>query len=185
MEMKKIFNTTKGFTLLEILVSIGVLALMSTLLTQVFITSTRSNTKTEIAKDVKQNGDFATEVIARLIRNSLAITTLCSTTGTTTSSIAITNPDGGATTLGCALDGTVTRIASTSAGATAYLTASNLTLGGTSCSGATLTFTCTAPVDQPTTVSIAFTLSQKGTPEDQSARASASFQTTVAIRNKD
>ncbi len=174
-----------GFTLLEILVAIGVIALMGTLIAQVFFTTTRSNTKTEVQKNVKQNGDFAIEVMGRMIRGARTMATNCSAAGTTTTSIAITNQDGGTTTFGCLLDGTVTRIASTSAGRTDYLTDQNLTIGGAACTGASLQFVCTAPSDQPSTVAITFQLSQKGTPADQFEKASASFQTTVAIRNPD
>jgi len=173
----------KGFTLLEILVAMGVLAILGTVIAQVFFTTTRTNTKVEISKDVKQNGDFAMEVMSRIVRNAASVTTVCSDTGTATDTITVDNLDGGITTFECVLDGDITRIASTSAGRTDYLTSSSLTLGGTDCTGATLQFVCMSPVDGPTTVAIAFTLAQKGTPVDQFEKASASFQTTVAIRN--
>ena len=172
-----------GFTLLEIMVSIGIVAIMGVLISQVFFTTTRSNTKAELLKNIKQNGDFSVDIMGRMIRNANAITTTCAETGSTTSSIALSNPDGGSTAFGCLLDGTVMRIASTSAGRTDYLTNSGLTLGGTDCNGASLSFVCTAPAGQPTTVAITFSLAQKGTPADQFDRASASFQTTAAIRN--
>ena len=173
----------QGFTLLEIMVSIGIVAIMGVLISQVFFTTTRSNAKAEVLKNVKQNGDFAAELMGRMIRNANAITTTCADTGSTTTSITLTNPNGGSTAFGCILDGTVMRIASTSAGRTDYLTDSGLTLGGVDCNGASLSFVCTAPAGQPTTVAITFRLAQKGTPPDQFDRASASFQTTAAIRN--
>lgn len=194
--MKKISNSKRGlpsttfcrksgagFTLLEVLVAVGVVGVASVLIAQVFFATTRSNTKTELLKNVKQNGDFAVGVVNRLIRNATAITTACSTTGTTTTTISLTNPDGNTTTLGCLLDGAVTRIASVSATATDYLTDSALTLGGSACNGSSLSFVCTTPSGQPTTVTVSFTLSQKGTPVAQFEKSSASFQTTVAIRN--
>ena len=173
----------QGFTLLEIMVSIGIVAIMGVLISQIFFTTTRSNAKAEVLKNVKQNGDFAAELMGRMIRNANAITTTCADTGSTTTSITLTNPNGGSTAFGCLLDGTVMRIASTSAGRTDYLTDSGLTLGGVDCNGASLSFVCTAPAGQPTTVAITFRLAQKGTPPDQFDRASASFQTTAAIRN--
>lgn len=171
--------------MLEIVVAVGVIALVGTLITQVFFTTSRSNTKTEVQKNVKQNGDFAIELMGRMIRGARRVTTSCSTAGTTTTSIAITNPDGGGTTFGCLLDGTVTRIASTSASRTDYLTDQDLTLGGVDCTGASLQFVCTTPTDQPTTIAITFQLTQQGAPPDQFDKASGSFQTTVAIRNPD
>ena len=112
------------------MVSIGIVAIMGVLISQVFFTTTRSNAKAEVLKNVKQNGDFAAELMGRMIRNANAITTTCADTGSTTTSITLTNPNGGSTAFGCLLDGTVMRIASTSAGRTDYLTDSGLTLGG-------------------------------------------------------
>lgn len=172
-----------GFTLLEIMVSIGIVAIVGLLISQVFFTTTRTNSKTEVLKNIKQNGDFSLERVTDLVRNAREITSTCAEGGTTAASITFTNPDGGSTALGCLLDGTVTRIASVSAGSTDYLTDSALTLGGADCNAASLTFVCTAPAGQPATVAITFSLAQKGTPPDQFDRASASFQTTVAIRN--
>jgi len=45
---------SKGFTLLEILISISIAASVSILIAQVFFTTSRTNTKTELLKDVKQ-----------------------------------------------------------------------------------------------------------------------------------
>src|SRR5574341_1852665 len=138
-----------GFTLLEVLVAIGIMALVGTLIAQVFFTTTRSNTKVEITKDVKQSGDFAVEVMSRIIRNAVSITTVCAESGTTTSTITVTNLDERETTFGCLLDGTVTRIASTSGTRTDYLTPTNVTLGGANCGTSSLSFVCTTPLDEP------------------------------------
>ncbi|KKU96317.1 MAG: hypothetical protein UY27_C0001G0010 [Candidatus Gottesmanbacteria bacterium GW2011_GWA1_48_13] len=173
----------KGFTLLEILVAIGILAIVGTLIVQVFFTTTRANSKTEVQKNVKQNGDFAIEAMSRLIRSARSVSSSCTAGGATTESLTLINEHGRTTTFGCLLDGEVTRVASTSGARTDYLTDQNLTLGGASCTQDSLQFVCTAPADQPAMVSITFGLSQKGTPPDQFEKASASFQTTVAIRN--
>ena len=169
--------------MLEVLVSIGILAMVGTLIVQVFFTTTRANSKTEVQKNVKQNGDFAVEVMSRLIRSARSITTSCTAGGATTESVTFVNQNGGTTTLGCLLDGAVTRVASTSAGRTDYLTDKSLTIGGAECTQDSLQFVCTAPAGQPAMVAITFRLSQKGTPQDQFEKATAAFQTTVAIRN--
>ncbi|MBI5448716.1 prepilin-type N-terminal cleavage/methylation domain-containing protein [Candidatus Gottesmanbacteria bacterium] len=185
MAIKNVHDSWKkqGFTLLEIMVSIGIVAVVGVLISQVFFTTTRSNAKSEVLKNVKQNGDFSLERIYQLVRNATEVTSTCAEGGTSSSSITLTNPDGESTSLGCLLDGTVTRIASVSASTTEYLTDSALTLGGADCNASSLTFVCTMPAGQPATVAIIFSLAQKGTPPDQFDRASASFQTTAAIRN--
>ncbi len=158
-----------GFTLIETLISIGIIASVGILISQVFFTTTRVNTKTELLKDVKQNGEYAMEVVSRMIRNSSAID--CSSTP---SSLGITNTDGTSTTLSCVQDVSVNRLASTSA------TVEYLTSSSTTCTS--LSFTCTAYPDQPPKIMVQLSLSQKGTPVDQFEKASISFQTTVSPR---
>lgn len=179
----------KGFTLLEILISISIAATIGVLISQVFFTTTRSNTKTEILKEVKQNGDYALNIMERMIRNAIRVESTCAESGSTLSSLAILNPDGDTTTFGCTYSTTysVTLIASTSASAgTEYLTSTGVTLGGTSCSDAnnSLSFVCTSYSDQPPKVSVSFTVRQPGVPPDQSDQASMLFKTTATPRNK-
>lgn len=178
----------KGFTLLEILISITIAGAVGVLIAQVFFTTARSNTKTELLKDVKQNGEYAMGIMERMIRSALRVESTCSETGTTLSTIEILNPNGDITTFGCFLDpdANVTRIASTSAtGVMEYLTSSNITIGGDTCADTdnSLSFVCTSYPDQPSKVTISFSLSQLGTPTDQFERASVLFQTTAAPRN--
>jgi len=54
---------------MEILVAVSALAVMGVLLTQVFVTTIRTNTKNEISKEVKQNGDLAVSIMTRMILN--------------------------------------------------------------------------------------------------------------------
>jgi prepilin-type N-terminal cleavage/methylation domain-containing protein len=173
----------KGFTLLETLISISVIAVVGVLISQVFFTTTRSNTKTELLKDVKQNGQYALEIVSRMIRNSLSVETTCD--GAERTSIDIKNQDGFISTIGCVFDNSVTRIASTSAvvGATSqFLSSQNVTMGGVNCSNSTFILTCSALPDQAPKITISFRMSQKGTPVDQFEKASVLFQTTVSPR---
>lgn len=178
-----------GFTLLELLIAISIVATVSLLIAQTFFTTTHINTKTELLKDVKQNGDFAMDIMTRMVRSSLAVTSTCETTGTALTSLTIKNSDGDSTTFGCLYDDTnkVTRIASTSAltGTTQYLTNANVTLGGVSCEDATntLRFTCTASANEPDKIVISFLVAQKGTAPSQFEQASIPFQTIVSSRN--
>lgn len=174
-------KTKNGFTLLEILVSVTVLSIIIVLLTQVFVVSTRTNTKNELTRQIKQNGDYALGAMSRLIQNSLEINSACSETGTTTTALGLVNFDGGSTSLACLNESGILRIASVSA-ATAYLTSSSLTLSGTDCTDA-LTFVCTTGLDNSKSVQINFSLKQLGSPTTTFEQASLNFQTTVNTRN--
>lgn len=182
-----------GFTLLESLVAIGVVATVGILITQVFFATTRSNTKTELLKNVKQNGEYSIDLMTRLIRNSHEVVPAdCSSTGLTQKYIDIKNPDGNITQFGClyyndAVNPAVTRIASVSAtaGSTAYISSSDVTLGGASCADAanSLQFTCTSYPDEPSIVTIQFRFSHRGVPVDQFEKGSILFKTSVSPRN--
>ncbi|HUD18863.1 MAG TPA: prepilin-type N-terminal cleavage/methylation domain-containing protein [Patescibacteria group bacterium] len=178
-------HTREGYTLLEILVAMTIIASVGILITQVFFTTTRSNTKSELLKDVKQNGDFAVESMTRMIRNSLGVESDCSPAGTTLNYVQIKNADEVDTTFGCVADSGVTRIASTSAasGASDFLTSSNVSLGGTTCNDSTLVFFCTSYTDEPSKISIQFQLSQAGVPSGQFQNADTNFETIVSPRN--
>lgn len=177
----------KGFTLLEILVTVSVLMIVGILLTQVFVTTIRTSTKSEIAKEVKQNGDFALDSMTRMIQNAQDVTTDCVDTGSVGSTITIKNIDGGVTTFECKSYGNSTasavfRIASTSA-TSRYLTGPNVTLTGADCTNA-LNFTCTLLPSSKKSVGISFSLAQKGTPRNLYDQASEKFTTTVTLRNQ-
>lgn len=172
-----------GFTLLEILVATGIIGAISILITQAFVATTRTNTKVEILKDVKQNGDFALGTMVRMIQNARSVTSSCTEAGATNANLSITNPDGGATTFECRNDSSVRRIASTSASVTSYLTSSNLTLVGSACDTSTISFVCTLLPNDSKSIKINFSLAQKGTPPDQYEQASMSFQTSALVRN--
>lgn len=176
-----------GFTLLETLIAISIAATVGILVTQVFFTTTRTNTKAELIKDLRQSGQYAVDIMERMIRNSLSVESPCLSTGSTLTSLQIVNPDGGATTFECKTDGQgVTRIASTSAaGVSQYLTGGSVTIGGTSCIDVanSLQFYCIADSDQAKRITVEYSLAQAGTPLDQFEQSSLSFQTTVTTRN--
>lgn len=178
-----------GFTLIEILVTITIIASVSVLIAQVFFTTTRVNTKTELLKDVKQNGQYALDVMSRMIRSAAGVTSECLAAGVPSKTITIKNANGDSTTFGCFYDSgnSVARIASVSAftAQSQNLTSQNVTLGGASCAddAMTLRFTCTSSSDEPSKVAISFSLSQKGTPTDQFEKSSIQYQTIVSPRN--
>lgn len=185
MKKKAIFlrSNKKGFTLLEMVVSISIVALVAVVLSQIFIVTLRTNAKTEISKDMKQNGELALESMVRMIQRAKSIATTCASSGTTVQSLTIVNNDDGETTYGCVADGTAMRLASSSASATKYLTSSNVTLGGTTCSESTLEFVCYGAAGLPGSVTISFQLSHSGMSFVSFEQSSESFQTTATMRN--
>lgn len=176
-------NTQSGFTLLEMVVSIAIVAMMSVVLSQVFIVTLRTNTKTELLKDMKQTGELTLEAMVRLIQNAKSVTTPCDYSGTTSQSITLVNQDNGETTLECVLDGAITRLASTSAQGVQYLTTPNVTMGGTSCGTSTLEFVCKGGAGVSSSVTVSFQLAQSGVAAGVFEQSSETFQTTAGMRN--
>ena len=174
-----------GFSLIELLVAVAIIAGLGTILVQAFFTTTRSGIKVDKLTDVKQNGEYAMSVMERMIRNARSLTALCTSDGATAiPSVAIFNLDGYQTTFACTLDSGVTRIASVSSFGTEYLTSKAVTLGGTSCDADSLAFYCTSIVQVPKSVKVTFQISQKGTSPDAFEKASTSFQTSIAVRSQ-
>jgi prepilin-type N-terminal cleavage/methylation domain-containing protein len=176
----------KGFTLLEILISVGILAIVATLIVQVLFTVTHVNKKTELITDVKQNGNFSLDVIGRMVRSAKAVKTSCGGSETSASSAQITNPDNNVTTLECVSDGNAARIASISAAQTVYLSTGNVTVstsGGKDCTDSSLAFSCPPASGIQTEISVSFTLGQVGVSASAYENNSASFQSTIGMRN--
>jgi len=152
----------KGFTLIELLVAIGILGIVGGITTIIFFTTLQSSSKSEVLREVKQNGDFAISVMERMIRNANSVNS-CSGSST---SLTITNPDGRTTQF--SLSGT--QIASNGA-----------MLTSTKVSASNLSFTCTRTSGKPDVVGISFTLSQAGSPTRPEERASMTFQTSFTL----
>lgn len=187
--MKKI---STGFSLLELIVVVGILSFMSLVIAQVFFTTMKTNTKTELMKDVKQNGEYALDAMTRMLQSAVSVSGTCVETGLTpqtTSEISILDSYGTTVTLTCADVGSppVARIASVSGTVSEYLTSDAVNLlsdsGDMTCASTPLQFTCTSVGGIPTTVGIKFRLRQKNTSESDDTTAINQFISTVTIRN--
>lgn len=163
-----------GFSLIEMLIGIGILAIVSTLIVQVLFTTTHANKKTKLMSDIKQNGAFALDVMERMVRESSGMVVGAR-------SVRITNPDATTTTFKCLSYGGVARIASASStGTTEYLTGANVTLstsGGATCSDSSLAFQYAQGL-----LTITFSLGQSGAAGGTYESARLSFQGTVGAR---
>ena len=182
--MKKGFTQHRdgaGFTFIEIVVAAGIIAIISGVSAQIFLTATRNAAKSEIIQNVKQNGEFSMEVMSRMIQNAKSVS---SCTGAPMTSLTIVNQDGGSSTFACAADGAATRVASQSAiFGTQYLTTAGLSLGGDTCDSSTLVFECEETPGLPSKVIISFTLSQIGNTGPIYEQASVPLKTTVSVRS--
>ena len=166
----------KGFTLIEILVVVGILGIIAVVASNVFFTTLRSSGKTKVLTIVKENGDYALSVMERLIRDSQEVVT--NSDGqyciNGMNKIKVKRIDGTEIEFACEEEGTVNgRIASNSA----RLTSNEVKVN--SCS-----FDCEAKGQfYPKTVIINFTLSQSTVTTRPEEQASVNFQTTVSVRN--
>ena len=71
---KKILASPRGFTLIEMLVVIAIITIIGTMATQIILSLIRSNNKTSIQNEVKQNGSFVIDRLERDIRGSSDVT---------------------------------------------------------------------------------------------------------------
>lgn len=173
-----------GFSLVELLIAMGITAIISVVVAQGLFSTSRGSVKVEVRNTVKQGGDFTLGVMEKLIREARSID--CAHTTTYPNQLKLISKDYQETTFACAYNNEVTRIASISAsGAINHLSPTNVTLGGTSCSDGAMSlhFTCTTVAGLPNQVGIQFSLSQKGTPANQFEAASVSFSSSVTARN--
>ncbi|MFZ2024959.1 MAG: prepilin-type N-terminal cleavage/methylation domain-containing protein [Microgenomates group bacterium] len=193
---KRIFGYTcrSGFTLLELLVSAGVLSLVSVIIAQVIFTTVRLSARTEMMKEMKQNGGMAMDVVKRMIQNAKEISMVCD--GAPRSVLTMTNYDGGETTISCEKDAVyadydIFRIASYSSTlqTTTHLSSGNVTLvttgGEASCGvadteGASLYFTCT----DDTFITVLFRLRQRNTATGIFEGEQETFQSMMIKRNR-
>lgn len=162
----------KGWTLIEILVVIGILGVIAIIATNLFFSILRGSTKTRVLTEVKQNGNYAINVMERMIRNAEK-DSLRYDAGEG-KWIEIKNPDGGTTLFTCPDSNNM--IASNGA---------SLTSNKVRVEDCTSTFTVAPGVEdvRPPAVTIDFTLMQAGTTTRPEEQASVNFKTTVILRN--
>lgn len=185
----------KGYTLIELVVVIGILVVISSLVTGILYTTLRSTTKTTVTTNVSQNGSYALSTITNIITSSSEVLNVYTgepgdfsdcTDSPRGSSIELQRLDGGVTTLVCTGDtdptgtGYIDSIASHSAdGASFDLLNTQEVKTTNNCS-----FTCkqSTVYDTPV-IEISFSLIDKSISSFKEDEASADFDTSVVLRN--
>lgn len=174
--IKKSDQKKKGFTLVETLVTLGMLVMILMVVVSSFVSLLTRSRKARLVKTVESNGKYALRVMELMIRNSRDIESPC--LGAEADLLIIANPDNQSTTFACLDEGLATgRLASN----TARLTSPEVRLGD-------CYFRCSPPaqdVEQPKRILIHFVLSQTEAAAGAPDQVEMEFQTLVTTRNYD
>ena len=171
----KSIKKSKGFSLIELVVSIGVFALVAGVALSILFTSLRVSRKSEGLVILKEQGDAVLSQMVRQIRFAKSLDTPASCTpAVTTTSITVTSLSNNAqTTFAC------------TTGASSSITSNSASLIDTNAvSVASCSFVCSQPtVEDPPTIRLQFTLTAKNATSLNETTGSQTFQTSVTMRN--
>jgi len=154
----------KGFTLMEVLVVAGIMALFALTVVSVFLSTLRGGSKAQLLQILHQDGDFALERMVAMVRNSLEAD--CS------SDLTITNSDGLTTDFTMETDNSVVKIASNSS---EFLT-------GEVADVSFLSFNCYDGYLGNQVVTISFTMTAGKATDQAQEKFTQDFATSVATR---
>jgi prepilin-type N-terminal cleavage/methylation domain-containing protein len=158
----------KGFSLIELIVVIGLLSLLMLAISSTMLMSMVSSNRIRTTTKVKQAGNYALGQIQSMVRSAKAITT-CEPT---IPSLVLINPDGGTTEILIEADGGNDRIASNSG---IYVTPENMVVTAFS-------LTCEPDTVSPTLIKISFNL-QDNRSNTSTQNPILHFETSVNTRN--
>ncbi len=171
----------RGFSLIELLVVVSLLAILAVLFSSSFVAIMAGSNKAQVTSEVKQNGEYALTTINQLIRRA-KYTPMCAADG---KSVDITAFDDSVVTISCdytdAANGNIKRIArGNNLGAYVYLTDTLVKVVDGSCK-----ISCSTAPASPPGVSIEFILIQNSgstnlRPWEQTSQK---FSTTTYQRN--
>ncbi len=166
---------SRGFSLIELVVSMGIFAIISGVALSILFTSLRVSRKSEGMVVLKEQGDAVLSQMVRQIRFAKSLDTPASCTpSTATTSLTVTSlSDNGQTTFAC------------TTGASSSITSNSASLIDTNAVTVTAcSFVCSQPtIDDPPTIRLQFTLSTKNATSFAETTGSLPFQTSVTLRN--
>lgn len=96
---KRMIHKKFGFTLIETVVVVALLGMLGIVATNSLVSLLRSSSRTELNKEIKQNGDYVLSVMESKIRSATGIINSC--TGVPISSITVRNKDTSENTFTC------------------------------------------------------------------------------------
>ena len=162
-----LLKADSGFTLVEIIMTLGVLGVLFATSVALFLGIFRSGGKTNSVVDVEQNAQLSLNAMDRLIKNAQSVDSTCPGTGST---LTITNVDGRQTTFSVITDGDgILRLASNSA-----------EISAPEISVTALSFTCTQTEGVPEKIDISLTLNYTSTKND--INSSRTYTLTTGLR---
>lgn len=153
---------------MEMIVVISLLGVVGVIVSGFLIATMKANSKAEITKEVRQNGDYALSVMQGMILNSLSVG--C----TPPYVISVRDIENQLTVFRC--NTTTGIISSNSANLSANLTGPNV--GVSNCN-----FSCSLSPGKPTRVTIDFIIGNKGTGLRPEEKSSVNFKSEVMTRN--
>ncbi|OGG10244.1 hypothetical protein A2154_04975 [Candidatus Gottesmanbacteria bacterium RBG_16_43_7] len=167
------FQIIPGFTLIEILVSVTILSIMAIFIVQSIISVIRANAKAELLREIKQNGDYAMDVLTRKIQNATGIT--CDSSSRLT--VVTTDENGHTTSAVYNTAGADNDCRLTENGTP--ITSANITLDRNCANPNPALFSCSGA-----TVTVDFILKQTGASAAPADIASMPFKSTVNVRSQ-
>lgn len=186
---KAIENINTGFTLVELLIVVALVGIVGTITTQVFIMGIHSQSKTEMIKEIKQNGDFTLSVMEGMIRNALDVGMDTNQCGVNSKQLTILNQDGYTTMFDCTNDLSISSVSGifvsipNPSPTGIPLTNSKVKVPSSSCN---FLLVCPSQSLSPKYVFITFTVNQADVPgvtPNPLNRATIDYQSTVSLRN--
>lgn len=177
MEINSKNSNQNGFSLVELIVVVGLTAILAITITAISMSSLLSSSRVRNLVKVKQTGDYALTQMQQLIRNAKTIVE-CSDTGTTDDYIIITGQDGGVSTIQTELIATNEyKIASVSGGISRYYNSEEIPANS-------FDLTCTPTSTNPDLVKVTFTLSNNTQSSRVYDKSTVDFETSIEIRNQ-
>lgn len=163
-------NTNQtGFTLVELLITTSLTVMLMLTITTMFMTFLIGNSKTNIRKNIKEEGLTALSQMEFIMKNAYYVSSACPSSGPT---IDITSLDGGTTTYSEVEDNGIYKIASNSS----ILTSSAVD------TQQSLNFVCTGDTGNRQVI-ISFDLYKNAPTLGETSEISENFETIVNMRN--
>lgn len=187
--MKFTFNHARrgGFTLIEVLVAVGLLITIAGLSSTLFITVLKNASKTKVDQVVKQEGDYALLVMSRMIRNAREVvedTTYVCAGSSSQNEIAVKNADEGITVFSCQGDYLASSSGSLVNGSVVIGATDRLTSSRVQVLDCASVFTCLSGTEfEPDQVAIGFSMTDTLGSARKEEQTSLNFATNVTVRN--